>query len=352
MRVLLISNKGDGLGIAWNMLEDGHDVYLTMDHPGVGDVGKGLYHRHKSWRPLLNKVDFIICDGVGMGSYENIVRGRCKAMLGGSFLGDVLNKRKERAFLDACDLTKCPKFGHTVRIYGLFNGRGWLEPAILCFNEEYMFPGGLGLNVGSMGGVYMRVSNDCRLVQESLMKVTDSVKRLGLSGIISLDVRCNSEELGVLGVQYGISHDISEVMIEGLREPLIDVLFGTAAGIKERMDITNDFIVSVRVTIPPWPYAPGAMRTMGERTKIEGINEENAKHLHMIDVYRDEGDWLVGRSCHLPLKATARGRNIREARRRVYRTLDNINIEDMQYRLDIGSNVDHAVRELKGWGLI
>lgn len=349
MRVLLISNRGDGLGAAWNIMNDGHDVHLTMRYPGEGSVGKGLYQRHGSWRPLLGKVDFIICDHIGMGIYEDVVRGRCKALFGGSFLGDVLNKRKRREFLNRCGLTTCSNFEHTVRIHSLFNGRNWIEPSILGLNEDYLFPGKLGPRVDSMGGVYIGVRNSSRIFQETLNKVSEGVKKLGLAGIISMDVLCGPEEIGVSNIYYGISHDIIEVLVEGLRESLIDVLFGTAAGVKESMDMTDDAVVSVRVSVPPWPYNAADERGP---SLIEGINEDNRRHIHMLDVYKDGEFWLVGRSSNVPLKVTARGRDIREARRRVYRTLGNISIQDMQYRLDIGADTDQIVRELKEWGFI
>jgi len=48
---------------------------------------------------------------------------------------------------------------------------------------------------------------------------------------------------------------------------------------------------------------------------------------------------------------TARGSSVRECQRRAYRTIRNITItDDVQYRKDIGDDVEEQKKILKGWG--
>ncbi|MBU2249795.1 MAG: hypothetical protein KKD77_23815, partial [Gammaproteobacteria bacterium] len=130
------------------------------------------------------------------------------------------------------------------------------------------------------------------------------------------------------GSTKGFDENAMDLLIEGLREPITDLIFETATGTKKEMNLTEDYLICVRV--------------MSDRqnTMIEGLNEENLKHIHLYNVSKDlAGNYYSWGGT--VLKVTARGRSIKEARRRVYRTLKNIHIDDIQYRTDIGEDLEY-----------
>ena len=136
--------------------------------------------------------------------------------------------------------------------------------------------------------------------------------------------------------------------MEGLNEPIANLLFDTATGIRQNMDITMDFMSAVRLSVPPWPHAKPEEDTKGK--PILGLNDQNMKHIYLTDAYKQGGRYFWAAGDGVVLKATARGVSVREATRRVYRTLSNINVLDKQYRLDIGARVESDLGKLKEWG--
>jgi phosphoribosylamine-glycine ligase len=154
-------------------------------------------------------------------------------------------------------------------------------------------------------------------------------------------------------------YDAIEALSEGLREPLTDLLYGCAIGTKKKMDITGDAMMSVRLTIPPWPNKAPGPDDYGE--PIGGITDAALKHLYLEDVYLDkQGVYRTAGAEGIILKATATGRTsdsngkpdyTREAARRCYRLLDTIKIGSAQYRTDIGKRVndDYATLLKQGW---
>ncbi len=349
MKVLNITD-GSILGLAWKMVQEDHDVYLGINDPRFNLTGNGIYSKRSSWRTLLDKADFVIADGRGMGKFEDLFRSKGRPVLGINYLADILNDRKQQEFIDQCGISFCSDFEQIVLVHGFFNGRGWVSPFFLSFSENHLFPGNLGPLVDCMGTVVIPLKGSPKIIEMSLEKATDAFKKIGLRGFVTAAIGYNDEGEGISAVHCGMSYDCMEAICEGLKEPLTDVLFEIASGVKKEIDFTEDYLIAVRMTLPPWPYPLGFVPSEGPI--IEGLNEANLPHVYLCDIYRDNGNWRVGMGSGVVLKATARGRTIREARRRVYRTLGNISVPAKQYRLDIGEGIDERIRELKVRGLI
>jgi len=52
------------------------------------------------------------------------------------------------------------------------------------------------------------------------------------------------------------------------------------------------------------------------------------------------------------MQVVARGRTVDECRRRVYRTISNLSIDNVQYRTDIGYAAVKAEKQLGNWGYL
>ena len=96
MRILILSKDGDGLGIAYQMVLEGHVVDVWIQDPRFKDVGIGLVNRPTSWRSALAKADLIIADMVGFGYLESILKRMNKVVFGLSKITDVIELDRER----------------------------------------------------------------------------------------------------------------------------------------------------------------------------------------------------------------------------------------------------------------
>lgn len=92
--------------------------------------------------------------------------------------------------------------------------------------------------------------------------------------------------------------------------------------------------VAVGLSLPPYPYEDISEEIIDIKVPDEAVN-----HTFLCNIGNSQLGWV-----------TARGVDILEARRRVYRTIDNLKLEDVvQYRQDIPSEVKEFSL-LKQWG--
>ena len=350
MRILILSDFGQGIGIGQRLVLEGHAVQLWDRSFQFPNSGQGIVERVESWRPHITKADLVICASVGMGQLEDTIRMFGKPVLCCNNVADFVVKdgEKLKRFLDKHGFL-CHTSGEDVKVAveGWYNGRDWLSPFFLSFFNERMMDGGLGADVGCAGLLTMAVK-DGTLLDKTIKKITPFVQKIGYRGPISLSCNVGVETIGVDFVVPGFRYDTIYAMMEGLQEPAADVFFEVASGTKKEITIGTDFLTAVRVSVPPWPYTTVNGR---QPTMIEGINEQNEKHIFFNHVVKED-DKYVGTGNGLLMSVTAKGRSIRETRNRAYRTIHNLSIPDIQYRTDIGQGVDIKVELLKTWGYL
>jgi len=106
--------------------------------------------------------------------------------------------------------------------------------------------------------------------------------------------------------------------------------------------------MNLKIAIPPFPYSFPSINYRG--CKLEGLNEQNLKHIWLYNVCMNgSGRVCSGSSGDLGY-ITARSEYVREVRRRAYRTAENLTLPDIMFRRDVGERVIDDCRLLKQWG--
>lgn len=247
--------------------------------------------------------------------------------------------------------------GVEVSTEGWFNGTKFVEPFNHTFEEKRFLAGGLGVNTGCMGNVVLNAGGGDRLVRDTVLRLAPLLAALDYRG--PLDINCIVREDGAYALEATsrMGYDAVEALAEGLNEPLGQFLFSVASGQDRKVRLTNDTMIAVRLSIPPWPVRKPDASSHGE--PIEGIDDDTLPHLFLTDIYKDDDGYKTAAGDGVLLKATAIGRARKngdfidytyEARRRVYRTLDKLHVSGKQYRTDIGERVNSEVKKLKDWG--
>lgn len=316
MKILIISENGEGLELAHALAKQGESVkaFCRLWKPkieGVEMVG--------SWRPALPWSDLVIVTSPKLGpSIDPVVRKLGRPSIGCS---------TDRPLEQLLDRTFDP-IGIVGRfcIWGMFNGRKMVEPLQAVVAWTRFMDGDRGIETMSMGALSAAIKAEGQLgrIVES---VEDVLKASSYRGPWFIKIESAESSLRVVDASLSFHYDGLACWIEGVKGPLIDPLFELAQGVLKSVDMTNDLTISVRCSLPPWPFVPA--NPVGS-TKVEGITDEGRKHLLFSNL--DEGETTGGAF----MLATARGRDLKEARNRVYRTLSNIKVEGIQYRGDIG----------------
>ena len=95
MKILLHSTAGDGVGLASQMSQEGHDVLLHL----AGKKSRlydGMLYKVDDWEKIATQSDLVIFDGNGMGGRADSLRARGVKVWNGGALADALEK--DRSF--------------------------------------------------------------------------------------------------------------------------------------------------------------------------------------------------------------------------------------------------------------
>ena len=330
MKILYLLTNNEGLGVARKLAEENNSVHVFIQDSEITKDPSLIFI--DSWREHLVDMDLVICGSPGFDRYEEVFKKFGKPYLGASKLGRMLNQGKLEEFLSLCGVPLSMKEPKHARV-GFFNGRDWISPTFYAVLDHKLATGDLGPVVGAMGTSLMR-SNHSFILNE----MTPGFSRMGLRDMVTVLLSAD----GVTGIACGLAYDILECIIEGMKGRVTDLFFELATGVGKALDFTRDLVVSVKLTVPPFPYLSGHTT----RQPIQGLGAENLKHIYLDGVEILDDRYTICTASGCVLKAAARGRDLREAKRRVYRTLENLETESKQYRIDIGEKAQKVFNEI------
>lgn len=414
MRILVVSHEGDGCGVAYSLAQEGHDVTMSVEIKSQRRAGGGMYKVVDHWREGINKADLVVCDMVGWGRYEERWRELGKPCISCNMVMDQaeLDREKGMYLFKSCGIEIPPTFSFTspaaaksilkedwgsgwvikpsgnddtcntfvvkekeifewclsrvsgplilqrivegieISTEGWFNGRDFIKPFNHTFEEKRFLNDNLGPATGCQGNVVFATPSN-RLTRASVERLKPFLVAVGYHGPVDINCIVDERHAYALEVSARMGYDAIDALIAGLEEPFADLLFECATGTRKTMRITNKAMIAVRLSIPPWPHASPKEDDYG--SPITGLDAGALRHVVLYDVYRDGSKYYTAGGDGVLLKATAVGGAngedfTREARRRVYNTLENIKVSGKQYRTDIGQRVNGELKQLKEWG--
>jgi len=247
-----------------------------------------------------------------------------------------------------------PKEGSVeVSTEGWFNGIDFIHPFNHTFEEKHYLPGDIGKMTGCAGNVVIPLEKPSKLCRDTVMRFKPILAKAGYRGPIDVNCIVTKDKVYALELTCRFGYDALEALMTGLNEPVGSFLFDVATGIKKSMDIRYDFLIAVRVSRDPYPYAkPYEIKEPDKGMPICGLTDLDLKFTYLSDVYKEPGSnqMLYAASDGVVLRATAFGRSVKEAQHRVYKICKNIKAIDIAYANDIGDRVDKDIALLREWG--
>jgi len=327
MKYLILSERGDYLPVAIKLKAEGNDVVLIVKDVARKNIGHGLVDTAESWKDV--NPDITILD---IFKTHPTSRKLDSKVFGASQFGDVFFHRKEY-FEEVCTLLDVD---HDTSLFpdnaveAWFNGDRFVLPT---FKHTYF----TRLMNDDIGGVvndgWMGVHSWTETyLPDVLKKFEPTLKRVEYRGLFRLELN-----------KVIVCHASNKLSIPTLNElldvPLGKVIEQTVKGTLKHVPSTREKAVSVKISIPPYPYCPKFFWGHGHYnlsgSKLYEYSEPRAKHMWMLNIYKKNGTVLsAGQSGDLGY-VTSRGITLKESRRRIMRTIKNLSIPALQYRSDI-----------------
>lgn len=207
----------------------------------------------------------------------------------------------------------------------------------------------IGPTTFGMGTLCILGKPSDRLYRETISKLQATLTKLEFSGQISIGSIVTKNAIFGYDINPSLNYFTFPCFAELFSTKISDLFLGLSLGNLKTIRVKNEWAFSASVVLSPYP-AEASMR-YPENTSIKGLNVQNMKHIWFYDVERN-GTYRCAATSGFLCIVSARGATIKEARRRVYRTIDNLTIENAMYRTDVGFKAVNGYNTLKRWNWI
>lgn len=333
MRMLVVSATGYNLGIVPHLTSEGHQISSI--------VGTHLDMLRDAFNTALP--DMAMFDSPEFLVPAEWCRTRGVKVLGTSQWSNLLDTNNEykdqiiKAIGYAPATSSIVGTGAVVSAW--FNGQKFISKS-LVFNYDKMLTGDIGVNVASAGYVAYFDVEKSRLVNEILTPLEKFLRKANHRGCFSVSVVVDDGgKVYVKDIVANTNSPYTQAVYENTRQSRSDILLDVFNESSAPVPFLDPYVCGVMVSVYPYPYAKPDVPM-----QIAGLNQFNQKHMWSIDLTGE----LSGNVGYV----TARGQSVQEAQRRVYRTISNLTIPNVQYRTDIGKDVGEKMFNLRKHKLI
>jgi hypothetical protein len=343
MRLLIVSKTGFGLGIASHLSSEGHLVNILIDRDDCSRIGTGIVSLTGNGRP-----DITIFDNSQFGKNADELRQSGERVFGASHWAQTLQDDPEyrKAVIRATWGTLEPiTKGVDAYVSCWFNGNDYIA-TYLSVVYHRMTPGGTSPDVGFTGCVSNFWEPTSKVRDAFLTPLVKVLRRVNHRGCFHIRSTINGDMFSISDIAASFEHPLSLLLFENSKNSVPDILLKLFDEGSSSLTPLNQWVCSVMLSVPPFPYTVHSLPTA-----LTGVIPANLKHLWLSDAMRENGRWMTTGSHGKVGYVTSRGTTISESCRRAYRTIRNLQIQDLQYRNDVGRDIGPLLVSLRnnGW---
>lgn len=240
--------------------------------------------------------------------------------------------------------------GVEIAVGAFFNGKDFIYPLNVNFEHKRLFPGDIGPFTGEMGSL-MYWSQPNTIFNMTLAKMKDALAASGYVGYI--DINCIANSRGVYPLEFTsrFGYPTMSIQLEGITTPVGEFLYRLAKGESFELKTKKGFQVGVVIAVPPFPFDDKKMVEVYRDSSIL-FKKPNLEGVHLGEVKLVEGDWKIAGVTGYALVITGSGSTVDDARKQVYKRVENIMLQNMFYRVDIGEKWFTDSDKLQTWGYL
>jgi len=313
MKVLWISDKGKGIGIAHRMVRQNDDVRFLTLSPSIGDSGKGLVEIVESWRPSLGWADLIVFDGHELSHMQDRFEDLTDAHLFGiSYIGSIMTKDKAK---QEELITKIAPDGVSMGKYV-----EWTSPRVYHGVVDDLGPFDRGMGPQSViGGTTL-----LPIKHSPLKPFMPFFYSIGYNGPVTLE---NGS------IRTGLEYPYMDAVCELMKGKISDFMTG------------KDTRIKVYVSLCATLFLMGDPER--DKGKLIRHLDVNTEHCSLTNCYvngtLETGGYHWAASDSEVVRVTASARTIPGARSLLRKRLKSFEADGLIYRLDVGAS---ALQEL------
>jgi len=306
-------------------------------------IGKGVVGSSGTERP-----DMAIFDSPTFGKEADILRQEGIRVFGASSWDQALQNDPEykKAVIRATWGTLEP-LAQGVQLYvsAWFNGVDYISSYVSLVYHR-MHPGGNSVDVGFTGCISNFWQPTDLVTSKILTPLCKVLRRANHRGCVHIRSTVDRDTFSISDIAASFEHPLSLLLFENTKHSIPEILLKVFSEDSTPIQPLNQWASSIMLSVPPFPYTVHSTPTM-----LTGLIPANLKHIWLVDAMRESGQWYTSGSHGKVGYVTSRGTTTSEATRRAYRTINNLQVKDLQYRGDVGRGVNHLFSTLRtsGW---
>ncbi|MBI4225273.1 MAG: phosphoribosylamine--glycine ligase [Candidatus Sungbacteria bacterium] len=243
--------------------------------------------------------------------------------------------------------------GVEVAVGAFFNGTDFILPVNVNFEQKRVFPGDIGPFTGDMGTV-MFWSESNMLFRSTLEKMKPALIESGYRGYI--DINCIANGRGIYPLEFTarFGYPTIQIQSEGITMPMGEWLAKLGRGESFDLKTKKGFQIGVRLMVPTL-FAKAKDHELVEMYHDLPIffrKKANLEGVHIEDVKNEDGVWRIAGESGVLMVIAGSGATVEEARKQVYTRIQNIMVQNMFYRTDIGLKWAEDSDRLHTWGYL
>jgi len=240
--------------------------------------------------------------------------------------------------------------GVEVAVGAFFNGNDFIYPININFEHKKLFPGDIGPFTGEMGNL-MYWSGPNIIFKSTLEKMKEEIRKSGYVGYI--DINCIANARGIYPLEWTcrFGYPTISIQMEGALSEWGNFMHSIAKGENFDLKTKKGFQVGVVCAVPPFPYDDKNEMSIYKDLSII-FKKPNLEGIHLGDVKLVEGNWQIAGETGYAIVVTGSGVTVEDARKQVYGRLDNVLLQNMFYRTDIGLGWYQDSDKLQTWGYL
>ena len=240
--------------------------------------------------------------------------------------------------------------GVEIAVGAFFNGNDFIYPININFEHKKLFPGDIGPFTGEMGTL-MYWSGPNTIFRTTLEKMREEIKKSGYVGYI--DINCIANGRGIYPLEFTtrFGYPTISIQMEGITSEMGDFMYRLAKGENFELKTKRGFQIGIVCGVPPFPYDDKSEMAIYKDLSII-FKKPNLDGIHLGDVKLIDENWRIAGNMGYALIVTGSGVTVEDARRQAYGRIDNIILQNMFYRTDIGLGWSEDSDRLQTWGYL
>lgn len=240
--------------------------------------------------------------------------------------------------------------GVEVAVGAFFNGEDFVYPVNINFEHKKLFPGDIGPYTGEMGTLmFWSPSNE--IFRSTLLKIKPELAKSGYVGYVDINCIANAKGIYPLEFTSRFGYPTISIQMEGVTIPWGEFLYKLASRKPVDLKIKKGFQIGVVVAVPPFPFDDKKEAFIYKDLSIL-FKKNNLDGIHLGDVKKINETWSVAGESGYVLVVTGSGLTVDDTRKQVYSRLNNIVLQNMFYRTDIGLKWYKDSDRLQTWGYL